>query len=285
MKKFLALLLLSPSLTWAQCSTFSPDTILTAANLNAAIASPCITGGVLHATTQPTTDNTTLVATDAFANQQIIRSTQTVPLTLAGGTYNQATLGSGFSPVVFASGGVIQSILTIAAPGLGYAVGDLITLAGGNDDATLRITSIGGGGTVTAAQILYGGTAYTNGAQIMATPIPPGDRNVIFTGALTSNVTFIIANGTYNTASRRPSFINNTTGAFTVTVYLSNGADGTTGTGYVLPQGTSNSTSILFQTDGETGLWPVVGALPGGVTCTGTPSSSFATINGVVTHC
>jgi hypothetical protein len=216
--------------------------------------------------TQPTTDNSTLLATDAFVNQQIIRSTETVPLTLTGGTYNQATLGSGFSPVVLTSAGVIQSILTIAVAGTGYAVGDLVTLAGGNDDATLRVTTIGAGGSVTAAQILYGGTGYSNGAQIMATPIPPGDRNVVLTGVLTSNVTFIISNGTYDTASRRPSFANNTTGAFTVTVFLSNGADGTTGTGYVLPQGTANSTAVLLQTDGETGVWPVVSVgsiLPG----------------------
>jgi hypothetical protein len=284
MKKLLALLLLAPALVFAQCNPFSPNTVLTAAALNAAIASPCITGGTINAVTQPTTDNSTLVATDAFANQQIIRSTQTVPLTIAGGTYNQATLGSGFQPVVFASGGVISSILTIAAPGTGYAVGDLITLAGGNDDATLRVTSVSSGG-VTAAQVLYGGTGYTNGVQIMATPIPPGDRNVVLTGALTSNVTFIIAAGTYNTGSRRPSFVNNTTGAFSVTVYLSNGADGTTGAGVVLPQGSGNSTSILLQTDGESGVWPVTNVFPSGVTCTGTPSSSFATVNGIVTHC
>src|ERR1700677_3819308 len=206
--------------------------------------------------TQPTTDNSTLLATDQFVNQQIINSTRTVPLTLAGGTYNQATLGSGFQPVVLTSSGVVQSILTIAAAGINYAVGDLITLAAGNDDAVLRVTAVSGGG-VTAAQILYGGTAYSNGVQVMGTPIPPGDRNVEFTGVLTSNVTFIISAGTFNTASRRVSFANNTTGAFTVTVFLSNGADGTTGSGYVLPQGTNNSTSVLLQTDGETNVWPV----------------------------
>ena len=214
--------------------------------------------------TQPTTDNSTLLATDAFVNQQIIRSTETVPITLTGGVYNQATLGTGFSPVIFASGGVVQSILTIVNPGSGYAVGDLITLAGGNDDATLRVATLSGSG-VASVTVLYGGTGYTTGVQVMGTPIPPGDRNVVFTGTLTSNVTFIIAAGTYNSASRRPSFANNTTGNFTVTVFLSNGADGTTGTGYILPQGTANSTSVLLQTDGETGVWPVT-ALVGQIT-------------------
>jgi len=269
-------LLLVCGLLWSALASaqFTPGQLLTAQELNsqfllyAPLTGATFSGTVVgNSVTQSTNDNSTLFATDAFVNQQIIRSTTTVPLTIAGGTYNQATLGSGFQPVVFASGGVIGSILTIAAPGTGYAVGDLITLAGGNADATIRITSIGAGGSVTAAQVLYGGTGYSNGAQIMATPIPPGDRNVILTGVLTSNVTFIIANGTFNTASRRPSFVNNTTGAFTVTVFLSNGADGTTGSGYVLPQGITNSTSVLLQTDGKTDVWPVdtsagIGAAP-----------------------
>jgi len=207
--------------------------------------------------TQSTNDNSTLLATDQFVNQQIIRSTTTVPLTVTGGVYNQATLGTGFQPVVFATAGVVTGILTIAVAGTGYAVGDLVTLAGGNVDATLRITAIGAGGSVTTASILYGGTAYTTGAQLTGTPIPPGDRNVILTGVLTSNVTFIISAGTFDTASRRPSFVNNTTGAFSITVFLSNGAGGTTGTGYVLPQGTNNSTSVLLQTDGETDVWRI----------------------------
>ncbi len=225
--------------------------------------------------TQPTTDNSTLLATDAFVNQQIIRSTETVPITLTGGVYNQATLGTGFSPVIFASGGVVQSILTIVNPGSGYAVGDLITLAGGNDDATLRVATLSGSG-VASVTVLYGGTGYTTGVQVMGTPIPPGDRNVVFTGTLTSNVTFIIAAGTYNTASRRPSFANNTTGNFTVTVFLSNGADGTTGTGYVLPQGTANSTSVLLQTDGETDVWPINGVSTGPLDIAVTTSGSVA---------
>jgi hypothetical protein len=224
-----------------------------------------ITGGTITGVTisnstgvtQSTNDNSTLLATDQFVNQQIIRSTTTVPLTVTGGVYNQATLGTGFQPVVFATAGVVTGILTIAVPGTGYAVGDLVTLAGGNVDATLRITAIGAGGSVTTASILYGGTGYTTGAQLTGTPIPPGDRNVILTGVLTSNVTFIISAGTFDTASRRPSFVNNTTGAFSITVFLSNGAGGTTGTGYVLPQGTNNSTSVLLQTDGETGVWPI----------------------------
>jgi hypothetical protein len=230
--------------------------------------------------TQTTNDNSTLLATDQFVNQQIIRSTTTVPLTITGGTYNQATLGSGFQPVVFTTAGVVTSILTIAVAGSGYAAGDLLTLAGGNVDATLRIATVGGGGSVTSATILYGGTGYSNGAQLTGTAIPPGDRNVELTGTLTSNVTFIIANGTFNTASRRPSFANNTTGAFTVTVFLSNGADGTTGSGYVLPQGTNNSTSVLLQTDGETNVWPVDSLLGLGAGTMATQNANNVAITG-----
>jgi hypothetical protein len=221
-----------------------------------------------------------MISTDQFFNQQIIRSTTTVPLVIAGGTYNQATLGSGFQPVVFTTSGVVTSILTIAVAGSGYAVGDLLTLAGGNVDATLHIATIGGGGSVTSATILYGGTGYSNGAQLTGTAIPPGDRNVILTGVLTSNVTFIIANGTFDTASRRPSFANNTTGAFTVTVFLSNGADGTTGSGYVLPQGTNNSTSVLLQTDGETNVWPVDSLLGLGAGTMATQNANNVAITG-----
>jgi hypothetical protein len=182
--------------------------------------------------------------------------------------------------VVFTTAGVVTSILTIAVAGSGYAVGDLLTLAGGNVDATLRIATIGGGGSVTSATILYGGTGYSNGAQLTGTAIPPGDRNVILTGVLTSNVTFIIANGTFDTASRRPSFANNTTGAFTVTVFLSNGADGTTGSGYVLPQGTNNSTSVLLQTDGETNVWPVDSLLGLGAGTMATQNANNVAITG-----
>ena len=267
MKKLLAFLFLALAVS-ANAQTFTVQNLQVngTTNLTGAVTgtSASFTGpntftGATTAVTQPPTDNSTLVATDAFTNQQIIRSTETLPLTLTGGVYNQGSLGSGFSPVIFASGGVVTSILTIANPGSGYAVGDLVVLAGGNFDAQLRVSSVSGGG-VTAVTVLYGGTGYTTGVQLSGMLIPPGDRNVVLTGVLTSNVTFIIAAGTFNTASRRVSFANNTTGAFTVTVFLSNGAGGTTGSGYVLPQGTANSTSVLLQTDGETNVWPVTTA-------------------------
>jgi hypothetical protein len=285
MKKLIALLLFMPALAWAQCNPFSANQLLTASALNAAIAAPCITGGTIKATTQGRLDNSTLVATDAFVNQQAAAAVATVPFSgTTGGLYNQATLGSGAQVVVLVSGGVVQSILTVAVPGTGYAVGDLLILPAGNQDAIIRVASVSGSG-VASASIIYGGSGYTTGIQVAAMGVPPGRRAVILSGTLTSNLTFIIQNGTYLTASREIQVANNTTGAFTVTVYVSNGAGGHTGNGVVLPQGTNNSTAMELYTDGVNDVWPAINAFSTGVTCSGAPSGSFAVTNGVVTHC
>lgn len=202
-------------------------------------------------------DNSTLIATDQFVNQQIASATAAVPIPLVGGTYNQASLGTGGTFVIFVSGGAISSVVSVVTPGTGYAVGDLLVVLGGNNDALLRVTSIAGGGGLQTAGIavLYGGTGYTTGVTAGVMSVPPGQRSVTFSGVLTSNVTFIIQNGTFLTASRRVQFNNNTTGAFTVTVKLSNGAGGSVGTGVVLPQGTNDSSAVLVQTDGVNDVW------------------------------
>jgi len=235
---------------------------------------------VTNGTTQPRTDNTTLVATDAFVNQQIISSTATVPFPVVGGIYNQASNGTGAQIVIFASGGVVSGVLTISNPGSGYAVGDLLLLPTGNTDAIVRVTAVSGTG-VTTVQVIYGGTGYTTGNTVTAIDVPPGQRTVTLTGVLTSNVTFIIQRGTFLTASRRVQFNNNTTGAFTVTVFLSNGSGGTTGSGVVLPQGTNNSSGVIVETDGQNDVWlsntPLgIGAVPttGNSVVTGTFSTT-----------
>jgi hypothetical protein len=236
---------------------------------NPTVAAVHATSGTLSGVTTVTNariDNTTLVATDAFVNQQIISSTATVPFPVVGGVYNQASNGTGAQIVIFASGGVVSGVLTISNPGSGYAVGDLLLLPTGNSDAIVRVTAVSGGG-ITTVQVIYGGTGYTTGNTVTAIDVPPGQRTVTFTGVLTSNVTFIIQRGTFLTASRRVQFNNNTTGAFTVTVFLSNGSGGTTGSGVVLPQGTNNSSAILVETDGQNDVWPTntplgIGALP-----------------------
>jgi hypothetical protein len=229
---------------------------------------PIVNGTITGTTgvTQSRVDNSTLLATDNFVNQQIISSTATVPFPVTGGVYNQASNGSGAQIVIFATGGVVSGVLTISNPGSGYAVGDLLLLPTGNTDAIVRVTSVSGTG-VTAVQVIYGGTGYSTGNTVTAIDVPPGQRTVTLTGVLTSNVTFIIQRGTFLTASRRVQFNNNTTGAFTVTVFLSNGSGGTTGSGVVLPQGTNNSGAILVETDGQNDVWPTntpfgIGALP-----------------------
>lgn len=287
-------LLLLAALLWANIAgaqLFSPDTILTAAALNNAFAAvPTLTGnftftGAVNATTNGRLDNSTLLATDAFVNQQNSSAVATVPFAnVTGGVYNQGTLGSGCAIVVFASSGVITSSLTISNPGSGYAVGDLLAVPAGNSDAVLRVTGVSGSG-VSSVGIAYGGTGYVTGQVATAMAVPPGRRAVVLTGALTSNLTFIIQRGTYLTASREVEFINNTTGGFTVTVFLSNGADGHTGNGVVLPQGTNNSTALAVYTDGQNDVWMATNAFPSGVTCSGSPSGSFAVTNGIVTHC
>lgn len=235
-----------------------------------------ITGGTITGVTGATQgrlDNSLLLATDAFVNQQGASAVATVPFAnVTGGVYNQATLGSGLTVVVFASGGVITSSLTISNPGSGYAVGDLVAVAAGNSDAVLRVTGVSGSG-VTSVGIAYGGTGYSTGIVATAMAVPPGRRAVVFTGALTSNLTFIIQNGTYLTASREVEFINNTTGGFTITVFLSNGAGGHTGNGVVLPQGTNDSTALSVYTDGQNDVW--LANSPAGIGAAGLASPAF----------
>lgn len=283
MKKLFALLLFLPALAWAQCNPFTANQVLTAAGLNAALAAPCITNGT--AVTQAYFDNSTLIATDAFAKRSILAASATIPITnMTGGTYNFATIGTGAQIVILASGGVISSVLTVAVGGSGYQVGDCIVMVGGNGDAILRVTGVSGG-AVTTASVLYGGTGYTTGAQLAGMSLPPGSRTGALSGTLTSNALIIIPAGTYLQGGRRIGFQNGTTGAFTVTVKLSNGAGGSIGTGVVLPQGSGTSTSVILYTDGQNDVWPEVNAFPSGVTCSGAPSGSFAVTAGVVTHC
>jgi hypothetical protein len=277
---------------------FTPGQILTAAELNsqfalyAPLTGATYTGPVVGTnfsgaftgttTTQGRLDNSTSLATDAFVNQQNASAVATVNFAgVSGGVYNQATLGSGCQVVVFASGGVITSSLTISNPGSGYQVGDLLAVPAGNSDAVLRVTGVSGGG-VTSVGIANGGTGYVTGQVATAMAVPPGRRAVNFTGTLTSNLTFIIQNGAYLTASREIEFINNTTGGFTVTVYLSNGADGHTGNGVVLPQGSNNSTAVSLYTDGVNDVW-LANSLAGiGVGTTYAPINS-PTFTGTVT--
>lgn len=140
------------------------------ANFNGGV----ISGVTINATTQAVFDNSTLVATDAFAKQSILAASATIPITnVTGGTYNFATTGTGAQIVVLASGGTISGVLTVVTPGINYQVGDCIVMVGGNGDAILRVTGVSSGGITTAA-VLYGGTGYTTGAQLAGMSLPPG---------------------------------------------------------------------------------------------------------------
>lgn len=244
-----------------------------------AITTPAITGGTVTAATTGAlgsrVDNSLSLATNSFVNQQIASTAATVPIPLVSGTYNQASLGTGTTFVIFSSGGVISSVLTVVTGGTGYVNGDLLLVTGGNSDALLRVTNAVSGVIQSGGlAVLYGGSGYTTGATMAGIPAPPGQRSVTFTGTLTGNVTFIIQNGTFLTASRRVQFNNNTTGAFTVTIKLSNGAGGSVGSGVVLPQGTNNSTAALVQTDGVNDVWFATSA--GGIGGLGTMATQNA---------
>lgn len=76
-------------------------------------------------------------------------------------------------------------VADVAAPGLGYALGDTGTLTTGNGDATYIVTGVGALGIVTNVEITYPGTGYALGAG-QATAIGPpqagiGDGNLAIT--------------------------------------------------------------------------------------------------------
>lgn len=298
MKRLLLSVLLLALSLGAQAQ-FASNTVLTASALNAALAAPTITAGAINGTTSITTsgtvtlngtnifsantsgvtgnflDNSTHIATTAFVRQSILAASATIPITIVngGGTYNFASIGSGAIFGVTTSSGAIASVSSIVAGGTGYQVGDCLVMVGGNGDAIIYITAVSSG-AVTAATVLYGGTGYTGTPQLSGSALPPGSRSGAITGTLTSNATIIIPAGTYLAGGRRIGFQNNTTGAFTVTVKLSNGAGGSTGTGVVLPQGTSNNTSLTLYTNGVTDVWAEVSAAPNFVV------ASSLTVNG-----
>lgn len=231
------------------------------------------------AVTQGPLDNSTLVATDAFVANQIVRSKATTPVVITGGTYNLNVTGTGLMVVVTTSGGVITNIPSVPNGGSGYAVGDVIVVIGGNNDGIIRVTGVTGG-VVNTVQILYGGTSYGNGNTAVTAKAGLNGGNIItLTGALTSNATIIFVKGTVLSASSRIIINNNTTGAFTVSAFMSNGSGGTTGSGVVVPQGSNNSTAMILETDGVTDVWCAVGSTSA-LLVNGTMTASGAQING-----
>ena len=189
-------------------------------------------------------------------------------LNIAGSytTFSFASVGSGglftFSS---ASGGVLTSNPSISFGGYGWQVGDLCTVGGGNNDAVILVTSVASG-AITVAVLLYGGSGYYQSSYTNA-PVYP-QRSWAFrytlTGALTASNTIILSPGALLTRSDYFSFVNNTTGAYTVTVKIGTSSGTSTGTGVVVQQGISSRTPALIATDGVTDVW-FADAHPGGI--------------------
>lgn len=220
-----------------------------------ALGQSVVQGG--SSVTQPTLTSNTTNATTAFVNNSIIRSHATQKIVSTGGVYNLASVGTGLQVVVLASGGVVTSILTLVSGGTGYLNGDVLRLVGGNLDAVVRITNAVGGVVQSGGVgIQYGGTGYTTGLQLTGMDPPVDSYNIVtITGVLASGMTVIVPASTNLLTSRQFVVNNNTTGAFTVSYFMSNGAGGTIGTGVVVPQGTANSCATELQTDGVTDVW------------------------------
>lgn len=232
-------------------------TLLTTGNPGTplALAAP---GAVLPVTTQPSWDTSNLAASDAFVYAAIQRSMGTVPLAgITGGVYNFASRGVGALVVFVASGGVISAINAFPIPGAGYAVGDMLVLNTGNYDNVICVTSIGGGGSITGTTVLYGGTGnpIAGGTRPLAVAFSTVAFKYTLAGVLASNATFIMPNGSLITASNQWVIANNTTGAFTVTFFVSDGAGGTQGPGVAIARGVANSHNAFIETDGSTGMW------------------------------
>lgn len=269
------------ALSAAAHAQFSPNTVLTATALNAALAAPNITAGSINGSTSILTtgavtlngantfgantnavtpsyiDNSTHVATTANVKQLILARTAWIPMTITGGTYDFNPAGTGAIFGVTTSGGAIATITGIVAGGTGYQVGDVLTMVGGNGDGLIYVSSVSSG-VVTGATVFYGGTGYSGTPQLSGQALPPGSRTGGLTGTLTSNATIIIPNGSFLAGARRIGFTNATTGNFTITIKLSDGAGGSTGTGFVLPQGSGHTASMIVYTDGVTDVWPEV---------------------------
>lgn len=205
--------------------------------------------------TQPPHNATTSLASTEYVYRHVQLAKGTVVLSgITGGIYSYYTLGSGVSINYTAAGGTINTITSIVTAGTGYKVGDLLTIDSANWDCVLRVTAIGAGGSVTGLEILYGGTGYSSGTNLLvvASDIP---FTIKLNGALTSNVTISLKYGTLLSESNDIFIVNNTTGAFTVTVKVGDATNTPTGTGVVIYRNSPGGTFV--QTDGATDVWPI----------------------------
>ena len=201
-------------------------------------------------------DQTTAPASDAFVWNVVSRIKGTVPLTgITSGTASFNSQGSGATFSYTASGGAITSIGTVFNGGSGYKVGDIITPTKGNSDAYLVVSTVSGT-AVTGLAVSYGGSGYTTGTATSISAALDTNNIYVLTGTLTGNVTFLVKPGTYGSNSNSWIIVNNTTGAYTVSGFLSNGTNsGSIGSGVVIPQGTNSNHPVQIFTDGVNDIW------------------------------
>src|SRR5271157_615621 len=213
-------------------------------------ASVTLPSGTLAATNTFAGDNTTQVATDAFVQAACLLQMSTVPMAITAGTYSFATLSTNFPVISITTSSGAVTGATVLSGGTTLAVGDLIVPAHGNQDALLRVLTVLGGVAETL-EVVYGGTGYTNGSGIASGAASVVPYTYLLSGVLTNNVTILVTNGTYLNASQQWYFANNTTGAYVVTVAVSNGSNApSAGRAAIIPQGTANSRIVGVQTDG-----------------------------------
>jgi hypothetical protein len=91
---------------------------------------------------------------------------------------------------------------------------------------------------------------------------------------ITNDITNNLPTNNINEISAQ--LLRNTLNAMTSAIFQSQGISGLTITG------TPTVGQIPVATGSTTAVW---GNLPNGVSCSGTPSSSFSATNGIVTHC
>jgi hypothetical protein len=201
--------------------------------------------------------NNTEVGNTAFVQAVVAQSMaySTWNIAGSGGVFSLYTLGSAATVTYTVTGGhVVNGLTSFPNPGSLYKVGDLLTISGGNQDALIRVATLSGSGIATGT-IIYGGTGYTaaTGAALLSIGFAP--FTIELHGALTGNVTIYLTYGTYLTQGQQYIVFNNTTGAYTVTVRQAGASNTGTGTGFVVPQGTSSSLGTFITTDGETEVW------------------------------
>jgi len=133
----------------------------------------------------PANDASLIVTAASNINSvQTLSNASLVPGTGYGdGTYPTTNLGlgTGLTVSIVTTGGSIDTV-TIVSSGKGYAVADVITITGGNNDATIQVASISTGGLIQSVTV-------------SGTPITASTINFISAFTLSTNTTAQIAGG------------------------------------------------------------------------------------------